>query len=51
MTFGKAYVFECIEESSNLAFLSFDRILFCQPILLNDENRLDLLDGSSDFLE
>jgi len=51
MIFGKAYVFECIEDSSNLAFLSFEMVLFCQPIPLGDENRFDLLDGSSDFLE
>lgn len=46
-----AYVFECMEDTTNLAFLPMDLVLFGQPIPLGDENRFNLLGNSSDFFK
>lgn len=46
-----AYVFECMEDTTNLAFLPIDMVLFGQPIPMGDENRFNLLGNSSDFFK
>lgn len=46
-----AYGFECIEDTTNLAFLPMALILFGQPIPMGDENRFNLLGNSSDFFK
>ena len=45
-----AFCFECIEDSSNLAFLPIDLVLFGQPIPVGAPNRFNLL-GHNDFLD
>jgi hypothetical protein len=45
-----AFCFECIEDSTNLAFLPIDLVLFGQPIPVGASNRFNLLDHN-DFLD
>lgn len=46
-----AFVFECIEDSTNLAFIPIDMAVFGQPIPIGAENRFNLLGNSTDFLD
>jgi hypothetical protein len=46
---ASAYIFECLEDTTNLAFFPLDMILFGQPIPVGSENRYNLLANSSDF--
>ena len=46
-----AFVFECVEDSTNLAFLPFDLAFFGQPIPIGSSNRFNLFDNSTDFLD
>lgn len=45
-----AFCFECAEDSTNLAFLPIDLVLFGQPIPVGASNRFNLL-GHNDFLD
>jgi len=45
-----AFCFECVEDSTNLAFLPIDLVLFGQPIPVGATNRFNLL-GHNDFLD
>ena len=45
-----AFCFECVEDSTNLAFLPIDLVLFGQPIPVGASNRFNLL-GHNDFLD
>lgn len=45
-----AFCFECVEDSTNLAFLPIDLVLFGQPIPIGVQNRFNLLDHH-DFLD
>lgn len=45
-----AFCFECVEDSTNLAFLPVDLVLFGQPIPVGAQNRFNLL-GHNDFLD
>ena len=47
---ASAFPFECVEDSSNLVFLSFDLVLFSQTIPVGIENRFNLLHNSTDFM-
>jgi len=46
-----SFVFESVEDSSNLTFLPIDMILFGQPIPVGDENRLNILNHVTDFID
>ena len=46
-----AFCFECIEDSTNLAFLPIDLALFGQPIPIGASNRFNLLSNHTDFLD
>lgn len=46
-----AFCFECVEDSTNLAFLPFDLALFGQPIPIGVANRFNLLSDNADFLD
>jgi hypothetical protein len=46
-----AFCFECVEDSTNLAFLPLDIALFGQPIPIGAENRFNLFKNSTDFLD
>lgn len=45
-----AFCFECVEDSTNLAFLPIDLLLFGQPIPVGAPNHFNLL-GHNDFLD
>ena len=44
-----AFCFECLEDSTNLAFLPIDLALFGQPILIGAPNHFNLFDNNTDF--
>ena len=44
---ASAFMFECVEDSSNLVFLPFDLVLFDQPILVG----IDKLKADGTILE
>ena len=46
-----AFIFECIEDSTNLGFLPLDLALFGQPIPIGSSNRFNLLTNHTDFLD
>lgn len=46
-----AFCFECVEDSTNLAFLPMDLALFGQPIPIGASNRFNLLGNHTDFLD
>lgn len=46
-----AFCFECVEDSTNLAFLPIDLALFGQPIPVGANDRFNLFDNHSDFLD
>ena len=46
-----AFCFECVEDSTNLAFLPLDMALFGQPIPIGAPNRFNLLGNHTDFLD
>ena len=46
-----AFCFECVEDSTNLAFLPIDLALFGQPIAIGGSNRFNLFDTHTDFLD
>ena len=46
-----AFCFECIEDSSNLAFIPLDMALFGQPIPIGASNRFNLFSNHTDFLD
>lgn len=46
-----AFCFECVEDSTNLAFIPLDIILFGQPISIGASNRFNLFSNYSDFLD
>jgi hypothetical protein len=45
-----AFCFECLEDSTNLAFLPLDMALFGQPIPIGATNRFNLFGNHTDFL-
>ena len=45
-----SFCFECIEDSTNLAFLPLDIALFGQPISIGAPNRFNLFSNHKDFL-
>jgi len=45
-----AFCFECVEDSTNLAFLPLDVALFGQPIPIGATNRFNLFGNHTDFL-
>jgi hypothetical protein len=46
-----AFCFECVEDSTNLAFLPIDLALFGQPISVGANNHFNLFGNHSDFLD
>lgn len=46
-----AFLFECIEDSSNLTFLPLDLAIFGQPIPIGAPNRFNLFSNHTDFLD
>ena len=46
-----AFCFECVEDSTNLAFLPIDMALFGQPIPIGASNRFNLFSSHTDFLD
>lgn len=46
-----AFSFECIEDSTNLAFVPLDLALFGQPIPVGKPNRFNLFSNHTDFLD
>lgn len=46
-----AFCFECVEDSTNLAFVPLDFALFGQPIPIGASNRFNLFGNHSDFLD
>jgi hypothetical protein len=46
-----AFCFECIEDSTNLAFVPLDLALFGQPIPIGASNRFNLFGNHTDFLD
>ena len=46
-----AFCFECVEDSTNLAFLPLDLALFGQPIPIGASNRFNLLKNHTDFFD
>ena len=46
-----SFCFECVEDSTNLAFLSIDMAFFGQPITIGAKNRFNLLSNHTDFLD
>lgn len=46
-----AFCFECVEDSTNLAFVPLDYALFGQPIPIGASNRFNLLGNATDFLD
>ena len=46
-----AFCFECVEDSTNLAFLPIDLALFGQPIAIGASNRFNLFRNHTDFLD
>jgi len=46
-----AFCFECVEDSTNLAFLPLDLALFGQPIPIGASNRFNLFGNHTDFLD
>lgn len=46
-----AFVFECVEDSTNLAFVPLDLILFGQPIPVGTLNRFNLFTNHTDFID
>lgn len=46
-----AFCFECVEDSTNLAFLPLDMALFGQPIPIGASNRFNLFTNHTDFLD
>ena len=46
-----AFCFECVEDSTNLAFLPLDLALFGQPIPVGASNRFNLFRNHTDFLD
>ena len=46
-----SFCFECIEDSTNLAFLPLDIALFGQPIPIGAPNRFNLFSNHTDFLD
>ena len=46
-----AFCFECVEDSTNLAFVPIDLALFGQPIPIGASNRFNLFKDSTDFLD
>ena len=46
-----AFYFECVEDSTNLAFLPIDLALFGQPIPVGASNRFNLFGNNTDFLD
>ena len=46
-----AFCFECVEDSTNLAFLPIDLALFGQPIPIGAANRFNLFSNHTDFLD
>ena len=45
-----SFFFECVEDSTNLAFLPLDIALFGQPIPVGAPNRFNLFSNHTDFL-
>ena len=45
-----SFCFECVEDSTNLAFLPLDIALFGQPIPVGAPNRFNLFSNHTDFL-
>ena len=45
-----AFIFECVEDSSNLVVLSFDLVLFGQLISIGIGNRFNLFHNSTNFM-
>jgi len=46
-----SFCFECVEDSTNLAFLPIDMALFGQPIPVGALNRFNLFRNNTDFLD
>ena len=46
-----SFCFECVEDSTNLAFLPLDIALFGQPIPVGAPNRFNLFSNHTDFLD
>jgi hypothetical protein len=46
-----AFCFECVEDSTNLAFIPLDLALFGQPIPVGPSNRFNLFSNHTDFLD
>ena len=46
-----SFCFECVEDSTNLAFLPLDIALFGQPIPIGAPNRFNLFSNHTDFLD
>ena len=46
-----AFCFECVEDSTNLAFVPIDLALFGQPIPIGASNRFNLFGNHTDFLD
>lgn len=46
-----AFVFECVEDSSNLVLLLIDLLLYGQPVPVGDSNRFNFFGNSTDFLD
>ena len=46
-----AFCFECIEDSTNLAFLPLDLALFGQPIPIGASNHFNLFGNKTNFLD
>ena len=46
-----SFCFECVEDSTNLAFLPLDMALFGQPIPVGAPNRFNLFRNHTDFLD
>ena len=44
------FIFECVEDLSNLVFLPFDLVLFGQPILIGMDNRFNLFHNYTNFM-
>lgn len=45
-----SFCFECLEDSTNLAFLPIDLVVFGQPIPIGASNRFNLFTNHIDFL-
>ena len=46
-----AFCFECLEDSTNLAFVPLDLAFFGQPIPIGGSNRFNLFSNHTDFLD